>query len=115
MQNKKVWTTSNMDRFERVRETLLRSPKKFVRRTSLETPIPPTTVWRVVGKRLVMKPYKLQFVQTAMADDKQKCKQFCFDMQEKVEEEIRQNEKDRSVARLYRGILDPITIEYSSI
>ena len=36
---------------------------------------------------MVLKPYKLQFVQTAKADDKQKCKQFYVDVQEKVEEE----------------------------
>ena len=34
-----------------------------------------------------MKPYKLYFVQAITADDKQKRKQFCVDMQEKFEEE----------------------------
>ena len=53
----------------------------------METLIPPTTVWRVVRKRLVMKPYKLQLVQAITADDKQKRKQFCVDMQEKLEED----------------------------
>ena len=52
----------------------------------METLIPPTTVWRVARKRLVMKPYKLQLVQAITADDKRKRKQFCVDMQEKLEE-----------------------------
>ena len=34
-----------------------------------------------------MKPYKLQLVQTITADDKRKHKQFCVDMQEKLEKD----------------------------
>ena len=67
-------------------QKLLRSSKKSLRRTSQETLIPPTTVWRVVRKRLVMKLYKLQLVQAITADGKQRRKQFCVDMQEKLEE-----------------------------
>ena len=72
---------------ERIRQTLLRNPKKSIRRTSMETLIPPTTVWRVVRKCLVMKPYKMQVVQAITAPDKRKHKQFCVDMQEKLEED----------------------------
>ena len=64
----------------------LAKPKKSIRRTSMETLIPLTTVRRVVRKRLVMKPYKLQVVQAITAADKRKCKQFCVDMQEKLKE-----------------------------
>ena len=53
----------------------------------METLIPTTTVWRVVRKRLVMKPYKLQVVQAITAADKRKRKQFCVDMQEELEED----------------------------
>ena len=53
----------------------------------METLIPPTIVWRVVRKRLIMKPYKLQLVQAITADDKGKRKQFYVDMQEKLEED----------------------------
>ena len=45
------------------------------------------TVWWVIGKRLVTKPYKLQVIQAITAADKQKCKQLCVDMQEKLEED----------------------------
>ena len=77
------------EKVERIRPKLLRSPKKSIRRTSMETQtlIPPTTVWRVVRKRLVMKSYKLQVVQAITAADKRKRKQFCVDMQEKLEED----------------------------
>ena len=50
--------------------------------------MPPTTVWRVVRKRLLIKPYKLQPVQAITADDKRKRKQFCVDMHEKLEDEF---------------------------
>ena len=56
---------------ERIRQTLLRSPKMSTRRTSVRTLIPPTTVWWVVRK-----PYKLQVVQAITAADKRKRKQF---------------------------------------
>ena len=75
---------------ERLRGFVKHSCKaqKIHRRTSMETLIPPTTVWWVVRKHLVMKSYKLQLVQAITADDRQKCKQFCVDMQEKLEEEF---------------------------
>ena len=53
----------------------------------METLIPPKTVWQVVRKRLVIKPYKLQVVQAIAAADKRKRKQCCVDMQEKPEED----------------------------
>ena len=53
----------------------------------METLIPPTTVWRVVRKRLVMKPYKLQVVQAITAAGKRKRKQFCVDMQERLKKD----------------------------
>ena len=70
---------------EQICQTLLQSPKKSIRRTTMETLIPGTTVWQVVRKHLVMKPYKLLFIQAITAADKRKCKQFCVDMQEKFE------------------------------
>ena len=72
---------------EWIRQTLMRSPKKSIRTTSMETLISPTTVWGVVRKRLVMKPYKLQVVQAITAADKRKRKQFYVDMKEKLEED----------------------------
>ena len=72
---------------ERIRQTLLRSPKKSTRRISIKTLIPPTTVWRVVRKRLVVKPYKLQVVQAITPADKRKHKKFFVDMQKKLEDD----------------------------
>jgi hypothetical protein len=48
---------------ERVRLSLLRSPKKSVRHASRELEMPTMTVWRVSRKRLEMKFYRLHLVQ----------------------------------------------------
>lgn len=75
------------DIVNQVRETFVRSPRKSVRRASMETQIPRMTLWRVVRKRLRMTPYKLQLVQALNTDDRERRKQFCVAMQEKLEDE----------------------------
>ena len=59
---------------ECVLKKFLQSPNKSLRSTSLEIQIPPTSVWRILRKSMIMKPYKLQLVQAITADDKRKCK-----------------------------------------
>ena len=49
---------------DKIRQKVVNSPKKLIRRTSFETQIPATTFWRVIKKRLQMRPYKLQLVRT---------------------------------------------------
>ena len=75
------------DIVNQVRETFAQSPRKSVRRASLETQTSRTTLWRVVRKCLRMTPYKLQLIQALKTDDREKCKQFCVTMQEKLEDE----------------------------
>ena len=81
-------TTSNSRREGRADSSnTLAKPQKVHKKNKYGTLILPTTVWRVVRKHLVMKPYKLQLVQAITADYKQKRKQFCVDMQEKLEDD----------------------------
>lgn len=47
----------------------LRSPKKFVRKASLELQLPKTTVWNVLKKYLHMRPYQLRLVHALKPDD----------------------------------------------
>lgn len=54
---------------DRVRASYLRSPKKTVQKASLELQLPKTTVWKVLRKRLNMRPYRLQLVHALMPDD----------------------------------------------
>ena len=49
-------------------------PKGIVTENNSGNPDSPTTVWHILRKCLIMKPYKLQLVQAITADDKQKCK-----------------------------------------
>ena len=49
---------------DKIRQKIANSPKKSIRRTSFETKIPATTVWRVIRNDLQMRPYKLQLVWT---------------------------------------------------
>ena len=72
---------------EQIRRKLVNSPRKSIRRTSFETQIPKSSVWRIVRKRLQMRPYKLQFIQALKADDKRKRIQFFIDMQQELEED----------------------------
>lgn len=48
---------------ERVREAFTRSPTKSVRKGSRELALPVTTVWKVLRKRLQLRPYRLQLLQ----------------------------------------------------
>lgn len=54
---------------ERVRESFTRSPKKSVRKASRELVIPPSTVWKIVRKRLHLHPYRLQLLQALQPTD----------------------------------------------
>ncbi|PNF19921.1 hypothetical protein B7P43_G11719 [Cryptotermes secundus] len=72
---------------ERVRETYQRSPKKSLRRESRELQMPTTTLWSVLRKRILMKPYKLQLLQALKPQDKVARTHFAEDIQEKMEDD----------------------------
>ena len=59
MHEKMIWTTKNISRDGRACSQENLTKPKSLRRTSLETLIPPTAVWRILRKNLIMKPYKL--------------------------------------------------------
>jgi len=50
------------DDVERVRASFLHSPKKSKATAAKELSMSKTTVWRVLHKRLVFKPYRIQIV-----------------------------------------------------
>ena len=47
----------------RTSEAFARSPKKSVRRASRELAIPVMSVWRILRRRLKLRPYRLQLLQ----------------------------------------------------
>lgn len=54
---------------ERVRESFTRSPRKSVRKASRELTMPVTTVWKVVRKRLQLRPYRFKLLQALKPTD----------------------------------------------
>ena len=62
---------------DKIRQKVVNSPKKSLRRTSFETQIPAITVWRLTRKRLQIRPYKLQLLWTFL-DCSQLFGEFCL-------------------------------------
>ena len=71
----------------RIRSTFERSPRKSTYRASRELAIPQSTVWRVLRRRLHLKPYRLCLVQALTDDDKRKRIDFCSSMLEMIDDE----------------------------
>jgi hypothetical protein len=74
------------EREERVREAFQRSTRKSTNRASLGLDIPQPTVWRILRKRLQVKPYRLQLLQALTDEDKTRRLQFCTGMLQHLEE-----------------------------
>lgn len=70
---------------EQIRETFVRSPRKSTNRASRESGIPQPTVWKVLRKRLHLRPYKLTMVQQISDLDKVARSEFCVEMFERIE------------------------------
>ena len=71
----------------RIQESFERSPCKSTRRASRELGIPQPTVWRVLRRRLLLKPYRLQLVQAPRPNDKRKHVEFCDHMLQNMEDD----------------------------
>ena len=74
------------EHIEDIREAFQRSPRKSIRRASLELNIPKTTLHRVVRKRLHLYAYKLQLVQALQPNDKPRRLAFAVDLLDRIEE-----------------------------
>ncbi|PNF33357.1 hypothetical protein B7P43_G05685, partial [Cryptotermes secundus] len=72
---------------KRVRETYQRNPRESLRRGSRELQMPTTMLWRVLRKRVMMKPYKLQLLQALKPQEKVARTHFAEDIKEKMEDD----------------------------
>jgi transposase len=72
---------------DRIREAFKASLQKSTYQASRQLQLPQKTIWRVLHKRLVIKPYKLQMVQALTPNDKIVRHQFCVEMQVDMEDE----------------------------
>lgn len=72
---------------ERVRESFARSPQKSTNRASRELNIPQPTVWKILRKRLKLKPYRLQLLQALTPNDKVRRCEFSTQLQDLMEQD----------------------------
>jgi len=70
------------DDVEQVRASFLHSPKKSTVTASKELSMSKTTVWRVLHKHLVFKPYCIQMVQQLSDEDHLCLLDFCLQLQD---------------------------------
>ena len=71
----------------RIHERFERSPRKSTRRASRELGIPQPTVWRVLRRRLLFKPYRPKPVQVLRLNNKRKRVEFCDRTLQNVEDD----------------------------
>ena len=64
----------------RIRATFEGSPRKSKNRASRELAITQSTIWRVLRRRLNLKPYRLHLVQALTNDDKRNRMELCDSM-----------------------------------
>jgi len=71
---------------ECVRETFVRRSQKSTHRASRELPMPQSSIWLFLRKRLRMKGYRLQLLQALNPQDHNPRLHFCVDFQQRLEE-----------------------------
>jgi hypothetical protein len=70
------------DDVERVRAIFLHSPKKSTGTAAKELSMSIPTMWRVLRKRFVFKPYRVQVVQQLSDEDHSRRLNFCLQLQD---------------------------------
>jgi hypothetical protein len=72
------------DDVERVQASFLHSPKKLTGTATKKLSMSKTTVWRVLRKRLMFKPYRIQMVQQLSDEDHRTLLDFCLRLEDLV-------------------------------
>ena len=80
-------TRVSEENVRRIQESFERSPRKSTRRASRELVILQPTVWRVLRRHLLFKPYRQQLVQALHPNDKRKCVEFFDRMLQNMEDD----------------------------
>ena len=78
---------TSAENIERVRQGFQRSPMKSIRTAARELELPPTTVQKVLHKRLRLYAYKVQMLQRLQPNDKPKRKEFADNMLQRISED----------------------------
>ena len=75
------------ENIERVRQAFNRSPMKSIRTAARKLELPPTTVLKVLHKKLRLYAYKVQMLQRLQPSDKPKRKEFADNMLRRISED----------------------------
>jgi len=75
------------EQVEQVRQAFVRSHRKSTVRGSRELTVRQPTVWRILQKRLKLKPCRLMLLQKLQLDDDHRRKTFCTELQDLMEED----------------------------
>ena len=75
------------EQVEQVRQAFVRSPRKTTVKGSRELGIPQPTVWRILRKRLKLKPYGLMLLQKVQPDVYHRRTTLCTELQAIMEED----------------------------
>ena len=78
---------TSAENIERVRQAFSRSPIKSIRTAARELQLPPTTVHKVLHKRLRLYAYKVQMLQRHQPNDEPKQKEFADNMLQRISED----------------------------
>ena len=81
-------TVRSPENVERVREAVLRSPKRSARRQALALPMSDRSLRRILHKDLKFHPYKIMIVQKLLQGDFAQRRQFCESILEILNEEM---------------------------
>ena len=77
----------SVENIESVRQAFSRSPMKSIRTAARQLELPPTTVHKVLHKKLRLYAYKVQMLQRLQPNDKPKRKEFADNMLHRISED----------------------------
>ena len=75
------------EKIESVRQAFSRSPMKSIHTTARQLELPPTTVHKVLHKKLRLYAYEVQMLQRLQPNDKPKRKEFADNMLQRISED----------------------------
>ena len=101
-----------VENIESVRQSFSRFPMKPIRTAARELELPPTTVHKVLQKRLRLHAYKMKMLQRLQPNDKPKRKEFADNMLQKNSEDEESSDDTLGHPLLAASNIDPVSINF---
>ena len=103
---------TSAENIESVRQSFSRFPMKPIRTAARELELPPTTVHKVLQKRLRLHAYKMKMLQRLQPNDKPKRKEFADNMLQKNSEDEESSDDTLGRPLLAAFNIDPVSINF---